>query len=48
MIYAGMDIGSRTIKTALFDTQSQTMIAFKLRDQGLDQQNLTRNLYARL
>ena len=46
MIYAGMDIGSRTIKTALFDTKSQTMIACKLRDQGLDQQNLTRNLYA--
>jgi (R)-2-hydroxyacyl-CoA dehydratese activating ATPase len=45
MIYAGMDIGSRTIKTALFDTKSQTMIACKLRDQGLDQQNLTRNLY---
>jgi (R)-2-hydroxyacyl-CoA dehydratese activating ATPase len=46
MIYAGMDIGSRTIKTALFDTKSQTMIACKLRDQGLDQQSLTRNLYA--
>lgn len=45
MIYAGMDIGSRTIKTALFDAKSQTMIGCKLRDQGLDQQSLTRNLY---
>jgi (R)-2-hydroxyacyl-CoA dehydratese activating ATPase len=45
MIFAGMDVGSRTIKTVLFDAKSQNMIACKLRDQGLDQQNLTRNLY---
>lgn len=48
MIYAGLDIGSRTIKTALFDTKSQNMIACKLGDQGLDQQNLTRNLYTQV
>jgi (R)-2-hydroxyacyl-CoA dehydratese activating ATPase len=45
MIYAGMDVGSRTIKTALFDNTSQTMVAYRLRDQGLDQQRLTRALY---
>jgi len=45
MIFAGMDIGSRTIKTALFDAKSQTMIACKLRDQGMDQQSISRNLY---
>jgi (R)-2-hydroxyacyl-CoA dehydratese activating ATPase len=45
MIYAGMDIGSRTIKMALFDTIGPSLIAVKLRDQGLDQQGLTRALY---
>ena len=45
MIYAGLDIGSRTIKAALFDTTNQTMIACKLRDQGLDQQELARDIY---
>jgi predicted CoA-substrate-specific enzyme activase len=46
MIYAGMDIGSRTIKTALFDAKSQSIVACKLRDQGVDQQRLTRELFA--
>jgi (R)-2-hydroxyacyl-CoA dehydratese activating ATPase len=46
MIYTGMDIGSRTIKVALFDAAKQTIIAHTLRDQGLDQQGLTRELYS--
>jgi (R)-2-hydroxyacyl-CoA dehydratese activating ATPase len=45
MIYAGMDIGSRTIKVVLLDAAKQTIIAHALRDQGLDQQGLTRDLY---
>jgi (R)-2-hydroxyacyl-CoA dehydratese activating ATPase len=45
MIFTGMDVGSRTIKVALFDAKSQTMISHSLRDQGLDQQSLTRDLY---
>jgi (R)-2-hydroxyacyl-CoA dehydratese activating ATPase len=45
MIFAGMDIGSRTIKVALFDTIGYSIIACKLKDQGLDQQNLTRSIY---
>ena len=46
MIYAGMDIGSRTIKAALYDAANQTLIACKLRDQGLNQRNLTRDVYS--
>jgi (R)-2-hydroxyacyl-CoA dehydratese activating ATPase len=45
MIYAGMDIGSRTIKVALFDSATRTLIGHEFRDQGLDQQGLTRTLY---
>ncbi len=45
MIYAGMDIGSRTIKVALFDAAKQTIIAHTYGDQGLDQRGLTRDLY---
>jgi (R)-2-hydroxyacyl-CoA dehydratese activating ATPase len=45
MIYTGMDIGSRTIKVALFDAAKQTVLAHTIRDQGLDQQGLTRDLY---
>lgn len=45
MIYAGMDIGSRTIKVALYDAASQTLIAKEMRDQGLNQQDLARELY---
>jgi (R)-2-hydroxyacyl-CoA dehydratese activating ATPase len=47
MIYAGMDIGSRTIKAALFDAGKQSMIACKLEDQGIDQPRLARELYNR-
>jgi (R)-2-hydroxyacyl-CoA dehydratese activating ATPase len=48
MIFAGIDIGSRTIKAVLFDAANQTLIACKLRDQGLDQQGLTRALYEQI
>jgi (R)-2-hydroxyacyl-CoA dehydratese activating ATPase len=45
MIYAGMDVGSRTIKVALFDATKQAIIAQTLRDQGLYQKGLTQDLY---
>lgn len=45
MIYAGMDIGSRTIKAALFDAGKQAIIACKLKDQGMDQPGLARELF---
>jgi (R)-2-hydroxyacyl-CoA dehydratese activating ATPase len=48
MIFAGIDVGSRTIKAALFDAANRTMIACKLCDQGLDQQRLTRALYEQI
>lgn len=45
MIFAGMDIGSRTVKATLFDAKRQTLIACKLRDQGVDQQALAQEVY---
>jgi predicted CoA-substrate-specific enzyme activase len=45
MTFAGMDIGSRTIKIALLDAAGASLIGCKLWDQGLDQQGLTRALY---
>lgn len=46
MIYAGIDIGSRTIKTVLFDADKQAMIGHALWDQGVDQEGLARAQYA--
>jgi len=46
MIYAGIDIGSRTIKTVLFDTDIRAMIGQALWDQGVDQDGLASAQYA--
>jgi predicted CoA-substrate-specific enzyme activase len=46
MIYAGIDIGSRTIKTVLFDTDKQAMIGHAIWDQGVDQDGMARAQYA--
>ncbi|MCF7974625.1 MAG: acyl-CoA dehydratase activase [Phycisphaerae bacterium] len=48
MIYAGIDIGSRTIKTVLFDTDAQAIVAHELWDQGVDQDGMARAQYANL
>jgi predicted CoA-substrate-specific enzyme activase len=45
MIYAGIDVGSRTIKTVLFDTDRQIMIGHALWDQGVGQEGLARSQY---
>ncbi len=46
MIYAGIDIGSRTIKTVVFDTDKQAMAGHALWDQGVDQDGMARAQYA--
>ena len=46
MITAGIDIGSRTIKTVLFDRDKQTIIGHTLWDQGVDQEGMARRQYA--
>lgn len=46
MIHAGIDIGSRTIKTVLFDRDKQAIIGHALWDQGVDQEGMARGQYA--
>jgi predicted CoA-substrate-specific enzyme activase len=46
MIYAGIDIGSRTIKTVVFDHDKQAMLGHALWDQGVDQDGMARAQYA--
>lgn len=48
MIYAGIDIGSRTIKGVLFDAARRTIVARELCDQGVHQEKLAQALYQRL
>lgn len=48
MIFAGMDIGSRTIKAVLFDAANQAVIARELCDQGVDQEELALAIYQRM
>lgn len=45
MIYAGIDSGSRTIKLVLYDAVKGDMIARAIRDQGIDQADLSASLY---
>jgi (R)-2-hydroxyacyl-CoA dehydratese activating ATPase len=45
MIFAGIDVGSRTIKVVLFDAEYNEVIAAAIRDQGVDQAGLTEELF---
>jgi (R)-2-hydroxyacyl-CoA dehydratese activating ATPase len=46
MIYAGIDAGSRSIKVALFDTEEGRVLATRVGDQGVAQEQLARELFA--
>jgi predicted CoA-substrate-specific enzyme activase len=48
MICAGIDAGSRAIKIILMDTESGKVLAKGVRDQGVEQDNLTLELFERL
>ena len=45
MICAGLDVGSRNIKVALYDSGTRALLAAEQCDQGIAQQELTRTLY---
>ena len=45
MIYAGIDAGSRAIKIVFKDTENMQVIAKGLTDQGVEQDELTSQLY---
>ena len=45
MIYAGIDAGSRAIKTILIDTEKMQVIAKGLTDQGVEQDRLASGLF---
>jgi predicted CoA-substrate-specific enzyme activase len=47
MICAGIDAGSRSIKTVLFDTEARRVLATALADQGVDQGRLARTVFDR-
>ncbi|MGD8499647.1 MAG: acyl-CoA dehydratase activase [Phycisphaerales bacterium] len=47
MICAGIDAGSRAIKTVLIDTESVQVIAKGLADQGVEQDRLSSELFER-
>ena len=48
MIRAGIDAGSRSIKTVLFDTERKEILASGLADQGVEQERLAAELFARV
>lgn len=48
MICAGIDAGSRTIKTILIDTENMQVIAKGLTDQGVEQDRLATELFKRV
>jgi predicted CoA-substrate-specific enzyme activase len=48
MICAGIDAGSRTIKTILIDTENMQVIAKGLTDQGVEQDRLASALFKRV
>ena len=48
MIGAGIDAGSRTIKAVLFDTESSRVLASALADQGVAQERLAADLFAKM
>ncbi len=48
MIYAGIDVGSRTLKVVLFDSELQAVIGHGLSNQGVHQGTLSRELYERV
>lgn len=48
MITAGIDVGSRTIKIVLYDTDRHQALASALCDQGVDQRALAEKLFDRL
>jgi len=43
--YAGIDAGSRTIKVLLVDADGRDVVASGIRDQGVDQEGLARELF---
>jgi len=45
MIFAGIDVGSRTIKVVLLDAEYGKVLAAAIRDQGVDQAALTEELF---
>jgi (R)-2-hydroxyacyl-CoA dehydratese activating ATPase len=48
MICAGIDVGSRTLKIVLFDTDRKAAVASGVVDQGIDQDRLAGELFERL
>jgi predicted CoA-substrate-specific enzyme activase len=48
MICAGIDAGSRTIKTVLIEAENMQVIAKGLADQGVEQDRLTTGLFKRV
>jgi len=48
MICAGIDAGSRSIKAVLFDTDRRQILASGLTDQGVEQERLATELFAKL
>jgi (R)-2-hydroxyacyl-CoA dehydratese activating ATPase len=47
MIVAGIDAGSRSIKAALFDAQTQRIVASAIVDQGVEQERLAEEALGR-
>jgi len=48
MIYAGIDAGSRSIKTVLFDSVQNQIVASGLTNQGVEQERLATELFEKL
>lgn len=48
MICAGIDAGSRTIKTVLIDSKTRSIIAKGIMDQGVEQEKLSLGLFEKL
>src|ERR1035437_2318435 len=48
MICAGIDAGSRSIKAVLFDTERSQILSSAIADQGVEQQRLATDLFARI
>ena len=47
MICGGIDAGSRSIKVVLFDTEQSRILSTGIADQGIDQERLAEELFAR-
>ncbi|MBN1867372.1 2-hydroxyglutaryl-CoA dehydratase [Candidatus Sumerlaeota bacterium] len=47
-LYAGVDAGSRSIKIVLWDAEADCVVARAIADQGVQQNELARDLFARL